>query len=69
MKIAMKVRKVETIAEFLARGGRIVRCKPSNRQYNVLTLNRYDIRPTKTSGNISGTGSRRQKFEPTYLLH
>lgn len=55
----------ETVESFLARGGRIVTCKPSSRQRKALTLNPYDVRKTPSAGSIS---TRRQKFEPAFLL-
>lgn len=55
----------ETIESYLARGGRILACKPSMRHQKTLTLNPYDVRKTPSAGSIS---TRRQKFEPAFLL-
>ena len=55
----------ETVESYLARGGRIVTCKPSNRQRKVLTLNPYDVRKTPSAGSYWQRG---QRFEPAFLL-
>jgi hypothetical protein len=56
-----------SVESFIAAHG-VTKCRPSLR-IKAYTLNPYDVRKTKTCGNTSGKGgSRRQKFEPAFLL-